>query len=108
MLGLTTGSEFESWRLLDVEGLGILRDFSTIHQLGFVAKRNFPGGHNDLLEAPASKCSRRGCSGRHRYISFSELSLTCFDMCSIRRVQRRYFRFVVAPSFRCRRLASYF
>src|SRR5215472_7313346 len=56
-----------------MEGHGILCDFNSIQQLGFVAKWNFLGGHNDLLETPASKCRPRGSSG-HRYISFPNLA----------------------------------
>src|SRR5215472_13681378 len=52
-VGGLSGSEFESRRLLEMEGHGILRDFNSIQQLGFVAKRNFLSAHNDLLEAPA-------------------------------------------------------
>jgi hypothetical protein len=55
-----------------LEGHGIVRDFNSIQQLGFVAKWNFLGGYNDLLEVPALQTQRRGCSGLHRYISFPE------------------------------------
>ena len=42
-----------------------------------------------------SKCRRRGCDGPHRYMSFPEHSLSCFDIRSICLIQPQYFRLVV-------------
>jgi hypothetical protein len=56
---MSSRRKFESRRLLKMEGHGILRDFNSVQQLGFMAQWNFLRGHNDRLEAPASKCRRQ-------------------------------------------------
>jgi hypothetical protein len=88
-----------------MEGHCIVRDFDSIQQLGFVAKWNFLGGRNDLLEAPASKWAARVLRAALLYRSCSRASLSCFDIGSI---QPQYFRLVIAPSFSCQRRASFF
>ena len=56
---MSSRRKFESRRLLKMEGHGILRDFNSVQQLGFMAQWNFLRGHNDRLEAPDSKCRRQ-------------------------------------------------